>query len=223
MKTTQYLRQEKAIGAADSGGIRERWLWGLRLLSDPDAIAPAGGLRHGVAEQLTAMAGKTPKGRNRLGEQEIQRRLQCARTYKTETEIREHLTDFESWDALCRAGFPAYEVPPDEPLADYRTQAERDHDHARALVDLIGEQGALFPLRDFEPVTTTLKELVAYAEQQEELTARFVEHGRKRRAYLNSLIEAADGDLSATWQEAHDRLLIGNEPLTDAEPMWDAA
>lgn len=209
MKTTQYVRQEKAIASADSGGIRERWLWGLRLLNDAEKIAPAGGLRHGVAERLIATAGTTSKGRNRLGEQEIQRRLRCARTYKTEAEIREALTAFGTWDELSRAGFPPFEVSPDEPMADYRTPAEQAHDRARALADLIGEQGALFPLRDFEPVVTTLKDLIEYADQQEELTARFVEHGRKRRAYLDSLIAAAEDDLSMTWQAAHDRLNIG--------------
>jgi hypothetical protein len=30
MKTTQYVQQEKAIAAADSGGIRQRWLWATR-------------------------------------------------------------------------------------------------------------------------------------------------------------------------------------------------
>ncbi len=204
MKTTQYVRQEKAIAAADSGGIRERWLWGLRLLNDAESIAQAGGLRHGVAEELIASAGKTPKGRNRLGAQEIQRRLRCARAYKTEAEIREALTEFGSWDELCRVGFPPYEVPNGEPLADWRTDTERAHDRARALAEMGSDQLALFPLDQFEPVTTTLKELAAYAEEMAELTARFAERDRQRRAYLDDLIEAAGGDLSATWQEAHE-------------------
>jgi hypothetical protein len=203
MKTTQYVRQEKAISVADSGGIRQRWLWGLRLLRDTDAMSSPKSLRHGVAEQLTAAAKASGL---KLSEREIQRRLQCARTYQTEAEIRHAVSDFETWHDLVGAGFPAYEAPEGEPLADHRTDAERDHDRARALVDLIGEQGSLFPLRDFEPVTTTLKELVDYTEQQEELTSRFVAHGRKRRAYLDSLIEAAEYDLSMVWREAHNRL-----------------
>jgi len=125
--------------------------------------------------------------------------------YKTDTEIQQASVEFGTWSGLIQAGFPPYEAPDDEPPADHRTDAERDHDRARALTELIGEQGSLFPLRDFEPVTTTLKELQDYAEQQEELTARFVEHGRKRRVYLESLIEAADNDLSMTWQRAHER------------------
>lgn len=51
-----------------------------------------------------------------------------------------------------------------------------------------------------------------YAEQQEDLTARFVAHGRKRRAYLETLIKAADGNLDMTWQEAHNRLPNADVP-----------
>lgn len=203
MKTTQYVRQEKAIASADAGGIRERWLWGLRLLRDGDAMSSEKSLRHGVTDQLVAAA--TGSGLS-LSAREIQRRLQCARTYSTDYQIRRALADFETWDELSRANFPAYEALPDEPAADHRTQAERDHDHARALLDRLGDQGALFPLSDFEPVVTTLNELQTYAAQMRELTNRFAERDRKRRAYLDQLIDAAGGDLSMTWQDAHSRL-----------------
>jgi hypothetical protein len=215
MKTSQYVRQEKAIASADSGGIRERWLWGLRLLRDPEAFAPGSSqLKPGRAEELTKAAKSAGL---RLSEREIRYRLQCARTYPTETEIRHACAEFGDWSALRSAGFPTFEAPVDEPPADHRTQLERDHDHARALVDLIGEQGALFPLRDFEPVITTLKQLQDYADQQEELTARFVEHGKKRRAYLDKLIEAADYDLGMTWRDAHDRLGVEEQDLSVLE------
>lgn len=209
MKTTQYVRQEKAIAAADSGSIRERWLWGLRLLRDPEAFAPTSTqLKPGRADELVKAAKAAGL---KLTVREIQFRLQCARAYPTEAQIANAGSQFQGWTELRTAGFPTFDAPVDEPPADHRTQTERDHDHARALVDLVGEQGALFPLRDFEPVVTTLKDLLAYTEQQEELTARFVEHGKKRRAYLNDLIEAADHDMSMTWQEAHTRL--GEPPL----------
>lgn len=204
MKITQYLRQEKAIAAADSGGIRQRWLWGLRLLRDPDAFSPGSRqLKPGQADLLI----KAAKARGyKLSLTEIRYRMQCARTYKTDAEIHQATGEFDTWTDLIKAGFPTYEAPAGEPPADHRTKDERDHDHARALVDLIGEQGSLFPLAEFEPTETTLKDLQDYTEQQEELTARFVAHGDKRRLYLNDLIRAAGGDLSATWQEAHDRL-----------------
>lgn len=209
MKTTQYVRQEKAIAVADSGGIRQRWLWGLRLLRDSDAMSESGkSLKHGVTDQLIAAAKSAGL---KLSDREIRRRLQCARTYQTESQIGRAVADFETWRDLSDANFPEYDAAEDEPLADHRTDAERDHDRARALIDLIGEQGALFPLRDFEPIETTLKDLQLYMEQQEGLTQRFVAHGQKRRAYFEQLVEAADYDLSVTWAEAHARLGDGTE------------
>lgn len=210
MKTTQYVRQEKAIAVADSGGIRQRWIWGLRLLRDTEAMASPKSLRHGVADQLITAA---KAGGLKLSVREIQRRLQCARTYETEAQIRHAVSDFETWHDLVEAGFPPYEAPDGEASADHRTEAERDHDRARALADLVGTQGTLFPLRDFEPVETTLKELWDYAEQQEALTSRFVSHGLRRRDYLDRLIAAADNDMSMTWLEAHRRLGPDAEPI----------
>lgn len=204
MKTTQYVRQEKAIAAADAGGIRERWLWGLRLLNDPDAFAKnSSQMKAGRADELVQAV--KASGR-KLSQREIQYRLRAARTYQTDSQIAQISARFDNWSGLIAADFPHCAALDGEPLADYRTEAERNHDRARALADLIGEQGALFPLSTFEPVTTTLKELVDYAAQQEELTARFVAHGRRRRAYLDDLIEAAGNDLNVSWQDAHDRL-----------------
>lgn len=205
MKTTQYVRQEKAITTADTSGIRERWLWGLRLLRDTEAMASASSLRHGVAAQLISAAGKDSQGRNRLGEQEIQRRLRCARAYSTEYQIRAALTDFGTWDELARAGFPEYEVPEGESVADHRTDSERERDRQRAFEDILDDQGALFPLSDYEPSTATLKELIEYADEMEGWTSRRVNHDRKRREYLEALTLAVDDDLSVTWLEAHRR------------------
>lgn len=211
MKTTQYVRQEKAIAAANAGGIRQRWLYGLRLLHDSEAMSESGkSLKNGVAEQLIAAA-KTAG--LKLSAREIQYRLQAARVYMTESQIANACAEFEDWSALRADNFPAYEAEPDEPPADHRTESERQHDHARALVDLIGEQGTLFPLADFEPTVTTLKDLEVYAEEMAELTERFAKRDRERRVYLDGLIEAADGDMSMTWQEAHDRLGPGEEPI----------
>lgn len=203
MKTTQYVRQEKAISAADTSGIRERWLWGLRLLRDPDAFAPGSSqLKPGRADELIkAMAA----GGQKISEREIRYRLRCARAYQTEAEILQAIAEFGSWSALFNADFPAFPVPDGEPVADHRTDAERQRDRARALEDILGEQGALFPLSDFEPSTATLKELVEYADEMEEWTGRRVSHDRKRREYLDRLIAAANEDLSVTWLEAQHR------------------
>lgn len=213
MKTTQYVRQLKAIAAADSGGIRERWLYGLRLLHDPEAMSESGkSLKHGVTDQLIATA--KAAGLN-LSAREIQRCLQCARTYPTGSQIRHAETDFRTWHELANADFPPIEALDGEPPADHRTEAEKARDRARALATIRGVQGELFPLSTFEPIVTTLKDLLDYTDEQEAMTARFVAHGQKRRAYLNDLIEAADGDTSVTWQEAHDRLAAANPDVPD--------
>jgi hypothetical protein len=204
MKTTQHVRQEKAIAAGVGDDIRRRWMSGLRYLRDSDVMAPSGkSMKHGAAEKLIAAAqavGLT------LSEREIRWRIQCARTYQTESQIGNAITDFRTWFDLIQAGFPEYKAPEGEPLADHRTEAEKRRDAARHLLDLVGEQGVLFPLDQFEPTESTLKDLVEHTEQGEELTARFLEHDRKRREYLDRLIAAAEGDLSMTWQEAQERL-----------------
>lgn len=139
----------------------------------------------------------------------------AARTYTTENEIAQVLAAFDSWWSLIQAGFPPSEVADGEPPVDYRTPAERTRDRDRALLELIDQQSALFPLDDFDPRATTLKELQDYTEEMEALTARFAERDRRRRTYLERLIEAAGDDLSVTWKEAHDLL---DEPPANDDP-----
>lgn len=220
MKTTQYVRQEKAIVAADRGGIRERWLWGLRLLRDTEKIAPAGGLKHGVAEGLIAAAKAAGL---KLSASEIRARLACARAYPTEDQISRSTVDFEYWSTLVQANFPTYEPTLDETPAGHRDAQERARDARRQLARLADDeaQGTLFPLDRYEPSETPLKDLREYMEQQEEITARFVEHGQKRRAYYNRLEIAADGDLSMSWQEAHERLADDETEGEVGQPLAD--
>ncbi|HSS11896.1 MAG TPA: hypothetical protein VLL25_18555 [Acidimicrobiales bacterium] len=210
MKVTQYMTAEKGIAAADGGGIRQRWMYGLRLLRDPQAISNGnGGLRHGVADTLIDAA--HARGL-KLSDREIRYRLQCARTYPTESQIGKILADFQSWWSLMAARFPPTEAEPDEPPADHRTETERRHDKARQLALAgLGDQGRLFPLDEFEPMESTLKDLVDYASQMEDLTARFAKVDRDRRAYLKTLMEAVNYDLSQTWQAAH-MAAYGTEP-----------
>jgi len=203
MRTTQYVRQENAIATADAGGMRERWIWGLRLLRDIDAFAPGSSqLKPGRAEELTHAAAAAGR---KLSDREIRRRLQCARTYRTESEFGRALAEFSSWTDLADAGFPRFDSEEGEPPADHRTDAERKRDLARAVADMIGDQGTLFPLDRFEPLEATLKDLGEYAAEMSELTARFQKRDTERREYLDRLVDAADGDLSTTWQAAHVR------------------
>lgn len=203
MKTTQYIRIERAISAAATSDIRERWLWGLRLLRDPDAFTPGSSqLKPGRADELVRAAKAAAL---RLSEREIQYRLRAARTYPTESQIAQATAEFDHWTALVAAGFPAIEAPEGEPPADHRNDGERERDLKRAYEAILGDEGALFPLSDFEPTTATLKELVEYADEMEEWTGRRVAHDQKRREYLDRLVAAADDDLSVTWLEARHR------------------
>ena len=200
MKTSQYVSIDRHIAAAEAGSIRERWLYGLRLLADPEAIARAGGLKHGVAEQLIAAS----KARGiRLSSREIQRRLQCARAYPTDGQIRQALAGFDTWDELHNAGFPAFATDPDDPPADPRTDAERSRDRAKVLLDQLGEQQALFPLSTFEPAETLLDDLVKYQETQQRITDGFIRTAARRKEYLDQLVAAVGGDLSRSWRDAH--------------------
>jgi hypothetical protein len=204
MKTAQYTMREAQITTADSAGIRQRWMWGLRLLSDQEKIAPAGGLKHGVTEALIEAAAKRGY---KLSGREIRWRLQCARAYPTEAQIGNAITNFETWFDLIQAGFPAYDAPANEAPADWRTDAERTHDRNRAWVDSTNGMDAMFPLRDFEPVETTLEDLVIFMKQQLEINENFAATYAKRRAYLDDLIAAVGGDLTATWEQAQQALV----------------
>jgi hypothetical protein len=206
VKTTQYVRIERAISAASKNDIHERWIWGLRLLRDPDAFTPGSTqLKPGRAEELVraAKAAGFP-----LSEREIRYRIQCARAYPTESQIRHAGAEFEDWSSLRTAGFPPFDAEPGEPPADHRTESERQRDRARALSDLAemdSDQLSLFPLDRYEPNESTLKELADYAEEMSAMTARFLKRDEQRRSYVERLVDAAGGDLSATWQDAHRR------------------
>ncbi len=213
MKTAQYIRQEKAIHATDADGIRERWLWGLRLLNDAEKMSSSKSLKHGVIDELVATAKAAGL---RLTAAEIRARLQCARAYTTDAQISRSTEDFEQWSALVQANFPHYPIPPGEPPVDYRTDEQKKHAAKLRMLDTFGEQGALFPIDDFEPSEATLKDLQLYTEQMEELTARFARRDRQRRTYFERLVAAAYGDLSMTWRDAHERL--GEGPIEGEPP-----
>jgi hypothetical protein len=214
MRTTQYVAIDRRITAAETGSIRERWMYGLRLLRDPEAIAPGGGLRHGVTDQLIAAA----KAHGiKLSATEIRRRLLCARAYPTEAQIVHAVDDFETWRDLSSANFPPYEDEEfdDEP-ADSRTPAERKRDLAKKLLEQTGMQEALFPLDQFEPAVTKLGDLFDYRDRQQAITDGFIATGERRREYLEALAKAVDNDMSKSWQEAH-LAAFGTDDVEDVE------
>jgi hypothetical protein len=201
---SQYVSQSRKIAAGDTDSIRDRWKQGLRLLHDRDHFAAGSSqLRPGSAARLVDAHAKRGV---KISERELRYRIQCARAYKTETEFGNAVAEFPTWHDLVQAGFPPFPGLDGEPPADWRTAQEIRHDRARQLAAHADQQGVLFPLDQFEPVQSSVKELLEYTEQGEELTARFAAHDRKRRAYVDALVEVSGGDLSLTWQEAHDRL-----------------
>lgn len=199
MKYERYRRIEQAIAASDSGGIWERWRYGRRLLCDAEATTPAGNLQHGMLEKLIRGAARSHR---KLSEREIQRRLQLARTYPTESQIRQVLTDFETWDAVINGGFPSYEPSPDErpynPMETDELRRQNDRRGAR-LIERAGYDESLF---DHFGKDATLAEIKIWADEQDEITARFVDVGQRRQLMLAELIKAVHGDLTKTWDEA---------------------
>ena len=212
LNTRQYVKQERAIARDDVLGMRDRWQYGLRLLRDPAAIADSGkSLQNHVAEQLIAAAAKAGL---KLREREIQYRLQCARTYKTEAEFRNAIAEFGSWFALIQAGFPAYETDEDEPPADHRTDDEI-FEAAKAELDRLdrqanGQYQLDITYGDLEPIKATLKDLSDYCDQQEQMTANFDARDKKKRAHLNDMLEASGDDASTIWADA-ERLLDADD------------
>ncbi len=200
MRTERYKRIEQAIAASDSGGIWERWRYGRRLLCDAEATTVNGHLQHGVAERLIRTAARSGR---KLSEREIQRRIQCARSYPTESQIRQLLTDFGTWDEVINGGFPPYPAAegerPYNPLETDELRSQND-DRGRRLIEHSWYVETLFDHLDKE--TVTLAEMTRYAEEQDEITARFAAAGVKRHFMLDELIKAVNGDLTKTWAEA---------------------
>jgi len=207
MRASEYVRQEKKIAATDTNGIRERWLWGLRILRDPERMGISGlSLRHGATEKLIAAAAIAGI---KLSEREIRRRIQCARTYKTEAEIGQALADFRTWWDLSQANFPEYEWPEDEPPADHRTEDERLRDDKSAAEESFGSQPVLDGMEMFsklDPATATVKDAFDECDKSEEMTANFANYDRKRRSLAEQWLAAAGGDASVTLAEAAAKL-----------------
>lgn len=219
MRFAEYGRIERAISASDSGGIYERWRYGRRLLCDAKMTTPAGNFRHHVLEKLIRASG------GKLTEREIQRRLQCGRTYPRQSQIRQLLTDFRTWDQVINSGFPPYDGDPDElpynPLEtkelvkQHETQGDRLSEDGQyeggGLVPWDDtDEGALIP-RDTFPDSTPMREVDRWANEELELASRHADRAHKRRRYVDSLIKAINGDLNATLREAEHRLHHGDD------------
>lgn len=199
--TSPYRRIEKAIAAADAGTVWERWLYGRRLLCDPSATTPDGELRPGKMAELIEAAHRAGV---HLTEDEIRARLEAARAYPCESQIRRARAVFGAWDALTEAGLPECEAEPGELPYDPRTAAERAQQAERQLALGEPDQLALFTLFPDDQFSelSTLAELRKYAAEMAAWTDRQARKDADRLAYVSALADAVGGDESKTWAEA---------------------
>jgi hypothetical protein len=196
-----YGRIEKSIAAHDAGTVYERWLYGRRLVCDPSATDQAGSLRPGKLAELVEAASRAGV---RLSEEEILGRLRAARAYPAESQIRRALAACGAWDVLTELGFPEYDAEPGELPYDPRTAGEKLQQAERQLALGEPDQLALFELfpEDRFSELSSLADLAKYAAESADITRRFRDRDDRRAGYLASLVDAADGDMSATWAEA---------------------
>lgn len=199
MSRSTYKTLQKAIARDDKHSIESRWQYGRTVLADPKKMAPSGkSLRNGATEALIADA---VAAGTRLSAREIQWRLQAARTYKTINELRSSATQFADWTALVDAGFPAPEIidtpSPDSILDDIEATDPQEF-----------EQLGLFPatVKSVPLERSTLRQLVAYAEEMRNMTASFARRDEERAAHLRELCEAVGGNLDALYPDAVDAL-----------------
>lgn len=216
MRYGRYLKFEKSIAASDTGGIIERWHYGFDLLNDPSKMsASRRSLQPGVADRLILDA---KSAGIKLSEREIQYRLQAARTYETESQIRSAAADLGSWRVLCDAGFPAVDLP--EP-ADPRTESQKRRDAALAKTRERHQGDPGLPeveqfLKTYVPdfrfrgdehgVHSSLESLYVVLDDSERYTAGMVKYDAERRAWLDERRDAVGGDLTRTLGEAEFRL-----------------
>ena len=212
MRNTGYLTLEKHIAASDTGGILERWRYGQRLRHDSKRTIQGERLKKGVLAELIGIAAKCGA---KLSEREIRYRIQAAKAYQTEAEIRHAGAEFGDWTSLRSAGFPPVETTdPGEPW-DPRSVTEKWRDWTDGQKRHAGEnpaQDALFELpthfsHDTYGPRTPVSTLVSACDESERYTANMVKKDAERRAYTDELVAATGGNVSMPWYEAEGRRL----------------
>lgn len=198
MSRSTYKSLQKAIARDDKHSIESRWEYGRAVLADPKKMAPSGkSLRHGATEALIADAKAVG---SHLTDREIQRRIQCARAYKSINEIRHAVSDFDTWHDLVDAGFPLVHVDEPEPVGDIPEQTESERDEF--------EQLGLFPamVKNVSIETASVATIVAYTDDMTRMTQSYATTDAKRRAHVAEIVAICDGDLSIRYVDALDML-----------------
>jgi hypothetical protein len=201
---TAYRRLERTIATADTGVIRARWEYGRRLLCDRAATTPDGDLLAGVLAGLIEAARKAGE---KLTEEEIRRRIQLGATYPCDSQITEICARYDSWEALRAGEFPAVAPADGDEPHDPRTAIEKARSVEKQLAFGEPADPSQLTLFDYFPPErfdehTTLAELAKYADESAEWTARHARKDEARAEYLKRLINAAGGNLAATWEQA---------------------
>lgn len=198
MSRSSYKSLQRAIARDDKHSIESRWEYGRAILADPKKMAASGkSLRHGATEALIADAQAVGSA---LTEREIQRRIQCARTYKTINEIRHAVSDFDTWHDLVQAGFPSVYVDDIAPTEEMPEQGEDERDEF--------EQLGLFPamVKNVSIETASVAQIVAYTDDMTRMTQSYASTDAKRRAHVAEIVAVCDGDLSIRYVDALDML-----------------
>jgi hypothetical protein len=216
VRYSRYRAIEQAIAAGDSSGIKQRWLYGRRLLCTDEMCTPDGNLRDGKREWLIDRAKRNGQ---KLSATEISYRLKAAKTYPSEACIVQILEQYENWWALIRAKFPQVTAPegsiPFNPLETDELLRQSDRRGQRIMQHAGGQEGFDFG-PDFKP-DDPLADIGEWLDEQDEINARFTAKASERRSYYGDLCEAVAWDLSKTWGEAQRALDLLNGEGDDGD------
>lgn len=195
-KSTVYTRLaklERKLTANDSTGILIRWEYGRELLK---AKAGRAQLPAGMIDDLVAAGERDGQP---ISRREIQYRAKFATVYVSEAQVRKIICTLGSWSEIINAGFP--EVAVDEVLSP-EAILDAIESQPRELLEF--EQIGMFPeiVKTIPLAESTLRHLIAYAEEMAAMTASYARRDIERREHLNALSAAVSGDLDATYPEA---------------------
>lgn len=198
-RSRTFLKLERTIARAERGGILDRWRSGRQLV---EAKSGRKQLPHGMSADLIASATRAGL---KLSEREIQYRIQCATAYDSEAKVRSAAADFESWRALCDAGFPAVEST--DPADLEAAGISIDPPDAWEQLPLIPGFGEEITVRGRKvPLTeATVADAKAYRENFKQMHENFGKTLAQIDESVATMVDGSDGDDDANAVEAWKR------------------
>lgn len=190
--TRRIVNAERLVIGADGAGVLPRWRSGREWAQEREGRTqiPRGRLA-GITHEVERRTGIV------LSHREIQRRMQCADAYPTEAHLQTAIRTHRTWSALCAAGFPAVDPPPQP-----RGVPSGDMD---PLPNLFVE--GLYQTYDAVPARQVR---IVDARRRHERDAH---RAAVALAALDRLADAVGGDESRTIGEAVDALAATNRPV----------